>query len=242
MPRLPYLTAEEIRGSGRGEVRRVMRLAEGDIQARACGLAGELFPLPERRRQIRVLDCGAGSGLYAAKLAALGFGNIAAVDIEDYRADEYRGAMREFKAADLSADPLPWPEASFGLITALCLLPHLENPHHFLREVRRAITEDGVFLTSLPHIGSLLARKLYFLTGEIEHYPVANNHISVFTPAVFTKTVLRYFTLQRVEYWTDIGKIRRGRLGRLKTFGLGRGWRPFGRWFGHEVIYILNPR
>lgn len=99
-----------------------------------------------------------------------------------------------------------------------------------------------MFIASFPHIGSLTVRKRYFLSGDLEPYPVSKNHISVFTPAIFKTTVLRYFTLTRTTYWTDIEKIRRGRLGIIKAVGLTRGWSRFEEWFAHEVMYVLTRR
>lgn len=244
---LPYLTAEEIRAARVENVRLELEQHSSPGADVGCDLieqyAGVLPRMP--RETLRVLDCGTASGIFPGRLVKRGFRGIAAVDIDDYRNGEakHSGAITEFRIADLSSEPIPWPDNSFEIVTAWCVLPHLENLHQCIREVHRVLTNGGIFFISMPHIGSLLARKNFFRRGEIERYIEQNNHISLFPPAVFKKTVLRYFTLADTEYWVNRSKLAESRFGWLKCASVERAWsgkEKFRAWFGNEVLYVLK--
>jgi|GEM_PF-1727660 len=244
---LPYLTAAEIRGPAAAKARAALEGHFGD----AAGIGAAFI---ERWRselplfsELHALDCGTASGYFAEELGRIGIRTIAAVDIDDYRASEIRerGLIRDFQTADLSSDPLPWPDASFDLVTAWCVLPHLENPFHFVREVARVLKPGGIFFWSMPNVASLLSRKNFLRSGELERYSTKNNHIAIFTPALVEKIFSPAFRIRAREYTLDIAKLRQSRFGWLKVAGAQRVW--FGRerfraWFGTDILYACTKR
>ena len=212
-------------------------------------LARELLRkhLTHDRSALKILDTGTSSGSFCNMLATEGFREIYAVDIDDYRSDDVLAAdvIKEFKTADLSTDMLPWPDDFFDAITGWCIVPHLENPHHFIREAHRTLKKKGYLFMSMPHVTSLFARKRFFRHGEIERYSAENDHIAILTPALVQKTILKYFDLAEIAYFIDIEKIARGRFGWLKKLALTKDWhyrKAFEKLYGHNIVYVLTKR
>lgn len=57
-------------------------------------------------------------------------------------------------------------------------------------------------MTSI-NINSPSHRRYFFRYGDFPGYHERNNHIAIFTPAIFKKTVLKYFELVGKEYFTS---------------------------------------
>ena len=197
------------------------------------------------RSQVKILDCGTAGGGFVQDLHQAGFGNLYGLDIDEYLPQERRKLLKEFKTADLSFDPIPWPDNFFSLATAWCVLPHLENPHNFVREIHRTLTPGGLFIMSLVNISSKPNRKYFLRHGEFPSYHKRNNHITLFTPAIFEKTILRYFELAGKEYFITPrifsgwrGKIRR--LGRFMFSFNGYLSSVLADRWGAKVIYVLR--
>ena len=102
----------------------------------------------------RVLDLGCGSGYGTAELAGVAretTGVDNSFEAIEYAAAHYPG-VRFFP---LSATELPFPDASFDLVTAFELIEHLEDWARLLREARRVLDPSGVLIVSTPN-------KLYY--------------------------------------------------------------------------------
>lgn len=246
---LPYYTADEIRNSKKREIQEAYaRYYGGDIvlEGQAVNVVNAYLPCG-RRGELKVCDFGAASGAFLKELYHEGFRELYAVDLDDYMDGQVKssGIIKEFKLVDLSFDTLTWPDEYFDVISAWCLLPHLENPFHAMREISRLLKPGGIFMASMPHIASLFAKKLYFRSGEISRYTAENDHIAILTPAVFTKAMGGQFVKKGIEYFTDIPKIRAGRLGWIKTKGITKNWRGRKKceeWFGHQIIYVFQKK
>lgn len=169
------------------------------------------------------------------------------MDIDDYIDPEYKKILKEFKTADLSYDKLPWQDNFFDLLTAWCLVPHLENPFNFIREAHRVLKTSGMLIFSSINVTSPSHKKYFYKTGDFPGYHERNNHISVITPAIFKKTILRYFDLVGTEYFITPrifdgfrGRIRRvvydlfAKVPRLKLW-LDQRW-------GAKIFYILKKK
>ncbi|MDP3800217.1 MAG: class I SAM-dependent methyltransferase, partial [bacterium] len=174
--------------------------------------------------------------------------NIYGVDIDDYLSPDNRPLIKEFKTADLSFDKIPWPDASFNVVTAWCVLPHLENPHNFVREAYRVLDSNGLYIISLVNIISWPNRKYFLTHREFPSYHANNNHIAFFTPSVFKKTVLKYFELIGTEYFITPrifygfkGNIRKYLLKISYAISDSIGGFLTARW-GAKVVYILKKK
>lgn len=113
----------------------------------------------------RVLDIGCGAGYGTAELAQHAQ-SATGIDISGdaivYASEHYRIPNAAFLAA--SATAIPFPAASFDLITAFEVIEHLENWHELLIEARRLLRPDGTFLVSTPN-------KLYYAESRAKEGP-----------------------------------------------------------------------
>ena len=119
----------------------------------------------------RVLELGCGSGALTRRLSDDGF-EIRAVDLT---LDGYQ-AEAEAQAMDLNedfADRLG--DRSYDLIVAIELLEHLENPHHFLRQVTKLMTPETRLWLSFPNLHLYMStwkflRDTSFISWNIHQY------------------------------------------------------------------------
>jgi SAM-dependent methyltransferase len=100
----------------------------------------------------RALDAGCGTGYGAVELARQGW-NVTAFDIAP---DAMAFAREHLTAPNLhylraSVGAMPFAPASFDLITAFEVIEHLADWRALLREARRVLAPQGVFLVSTPN-------------------------------------------------------------------------------------------
>lgn len=101
------------------------------------------------RRFTRALDLG-GRGVVAPRLAARGIPFVVSSDLSGAMA---RGAGGLPVAAD--EEVLPFAEASFDLVVASLSLHWVNDLPGALIQIRRALAPDGLFLASMPALGTL---------------------------------------------------------------------------------------
>ena len=119
----------------------------------------------------RVLELGSGSGALTQRLIDEGF-EVRAVDLT---LDGYQ-AKAEAQAMDLNADfAEQLGDKDYDLIAAIELLEHLENPHHFLRQIRKLMSPDTCLWLSFPNLSLYLSTWKFlwdttFISWNIHHY------------------------------------------------------------------------
>lgn len=206
---------------------------------------GEYFDTKNQR----ILDLGPASGGFVRQIYGAGHTNVAGVDLDDYRDKDNKNLFREFKTADLSWEQIPWPDAFFEIVTAWCVLPHLENPFYAAREVHRVLQKDGIFIMTTPYLTSKPSIDYFVKNHDFGSYRASNNHLVLFTRGLVEKTILRYFDLADVEYHfrTKIfeqgtkGKLRRALWRLAGLFGSETRKKLARRW-AHNVVYILRKK
>ncbi|MHA1597464.1 MAG: class I SAM-dependent methyltransferase [Alphaproteobacteria bacterium] len=119
----------------------------------------------------RVLELGCGSGALTQRLADDGF-QVRAVDLslESFKAEAQAQAM------DLNtdfADTLG--DGGYDLIVAVELLEHLENPHHFLRQVAKLMSPETRLWLSFPNLHLYLSTWKFladtsFISWNVQQY------------------------------------------------------------------------
>lgn len=119
----------------------------------------------------RALELGCGSGALTQRLSDNGFG-VRAVDLE---LDGYQ-AEADALAMDLNEDfAARLGDRDYDLIVAIELLEHLENPHHFLRQVKSMMTSETRLWVSFPNLYLHMStwkflRDTSFISWNIQQY------------------------------------------------------------------------
>jgi 2-polyprenyl-3-methyl-5-hydroxy-6-metoxy-1,4-benzoquinol methylase len=132
------------------------------------------------------LDIGAGEGVLIEEM-----GKSLHLQSEacDFHIERFKPAAQvKITKTDLNADPLPYPDSSFELVTSTEVIEHLENPRRFFREIARILKPGGTAIISTPNVLNVKSRIKYLGTGFFnlfEPLPLfssekysANSHIS----------------------------------------------------------------
>ncbi len=205
-------------------------------QGNAEEIIRKYIPLSD---DLEILDCGTGNGTFLKQLHTLGFTKLYATDIDNYLSDEARGFVKDFQKVDLSFDRLSYGDNKFDLITAWCVIPHLENPFHFMREVHRLLKPGGLFIFSTININSGGHRKYFYQNGELPGYHEKNNHISIITNKVLRKTAQKYFDFIGLEELIA-PRIFKGALGRFRKIAFFFFKNYLQKRWGAKIAYILR--
>ena len=102
------------------------------------------LPLPAGAR---VLDAGCGSGRTLEELDR--YGEVFGIELDPGAASVAQSRRRgEVRVGRL--EELPWPDASFDLITCLDVIEHTPDDRVTLRELRRVCRPGGFLLVTVP--------------------------------------------------------------------------------------------
>jgi SAM-dependent methyltransferase len=165
------------------------------VERAAAGLHAAVF---ERFRALvpppaHVLDCGAGTGAWAARLFNAGYSSLIAADIDR----EAFAAHVPFFAADLNA-PFARPALElsgrrFDALTAIEVIEHLENPSHFLRQCVQCLAPHGRLFVTTPNPACLPGRLKFLRSGDLRMFDAKGDptHITPLTIPVFTRLAER---------------------------------------------------
>ena len=116
------------------------------------------------RTGLRAVDLGAGPGAMAARLHSLGC-DVIAVDRDSNGFEaEVPHVCLDFNHPDFSSH---FAHFSFGLVTAIEVIEHVESPIGFLRNIGRLLTPGGVAVLTTPNVDSMPARSKFLMQGKI---------------------------------------------------------------------------
>jgi 2-polyprenyl-3-methyl-5-hydroxy-6-metoxy-1,4-benzoquinol methylase len=151
----------------------------------------------------RVLDAGCGTGYGAVILRDAGASQVVGVDIaaavvEAARSQE--GPALNFEQGD--AARLPYPDASFDLVTCFEVIEHVPDPSAMLGELARVLDPAGVLAISSPNA---------------DRYPAGNpHHRREFTTSEFRALLGEAFPSVRLlaqHQWVSSAVFEQGDLG-----------------------------
>jgi len=188
-----------------------------------------------------MLDLGCGNGDLLLRLKNK-FQNLYGADIVSYL-NKSATEKIDFKIIDLNTEELPYGDRQFNLVTAFQVIEHLENPFLVMREIKRVLKPDGLFLFSVPNPYNLSFKIKFLFSDNMPPWTRENNHLLFFTKAVLEKTYGAEFELLKsiyqngsVPFW---GRLR-------KIFGRGVQKHltilPRSKHFARRVCYVLRKR
>ena len=114
----------------------------------------------------QILDVACGTGGFLRSCQLLG-AKVSGVDLSNIAINNCQSAMPEGSFHSCSAEQLPFPDASFDIITCLGSLEHFVNPVNALREMVRVAKPDATYVILVPN-EDFLTRKLGLFSGTYQ--------------------------------------------------------------------------
>lgn len=170
------------------------------VERTAAGLHASLMShLPPLAKDVPILDVGCGTGAWLARLAAEGFTQLHGID-QDVGAFGCAGAT--CSQANLNLDDVGLGDRRFGLISAIEVLEHLENPGRLFFHVQRHLAPDGCLLLTTPNLHSIAARLRFLMTGRLPEFDHKGDPTHIYPVLlVALERVLPRYGLRLVEKW-----------------------------------------
>jgi len=224
---LPYLNAQEIQEQKQRIAVAMAHKPNYFIRS------GEVLRLVEKLadKNHQILEVGCGAGDLASSMIDQGYHHLDLLDIDDYLRDDIKNRVH-LALADLSYNKLPYTDNKFDLLLAIAIVEHLENPYNFVREAARVLKPGAKMLMAIPYIFSWRSRWRFMTRGDLFGYSKQNNHITLFTKAVFNKVFWPHFNLEQEIYGESYVEI----FGRKLKFSGG------GKYFSNKILYILEKK
>lgn len=97
-----------------------------------------------------VLDVGCGTGDNLEMLAAASGRPVLGTDLSTYALQHARLDGGAVRTAVALAEHLPFPDASFGMVTSMDVVEHLDDDVVGLREYWRVLADHGLLLLTVP--------------------------------------------------------------------------------------------
>ncbi len=123
-------------------------------RGRRAIIAAELDRIPVRA-PASVLDAGCGSGRTLLELRR--YGEVSGIELDEDAA-AYASARGPFEVHVGRLEQMPWPDATFDLITCLDVIEHTPDDVLTLRELRRVCKPGGWLLVTVPAYQTLWSR------------------------------------------------------------------------------------
>ncbi|HWN97345.1 MAG TPA: class I SAM-dependent methyltransferase [Methylomirabilota bacterium] len=101
----------------------------------------------------RLVDCGAGTGTFAAEMAR--FCRVEAVDDHEESLILARQRLSPDQVKRGTCVNLPYPDASVDVLTALDVIEHVADDHKAMAEFSRVLKPNGVAVITVPALQAL---------------------------------------------------------------------------------------
>lgn len=138
------------------------------VERTISGLHDSLIhSLPKLSPDTPVLDIGCGTGAWLERLANIGFSQLYGVDRDT---NQFATNKATCLPANLDFDDLGLEDQTFGLITAIEVIEHLENPGRIFYHVARVLKDDGYFLLTTPNVHSISSRLKFLIKGKLASF------------------------------------------------------------------------
>lgn len=156
-----------------------------------------------------VLDIGCGTGAWLERLAHEGFSDLHGIDRDtaQFKATSAKCVAANVDDSDVQLD------GSYGLITAIEVIEHLENPGRLFKLVSKHLASDGVFIMTTPNVLSLAARVRFLLKGDVPSFDGKGDptHLFPVLPIMLARVLPRHsLTLTRTWSYPRVGYLAYG--------------------------------
>ena len=247
---MKYLTAEELLESDKDYSHEILEKCVG--KSVRDNFAFKIFDLNLKKNfgdmvgEIKILDIGSANSAFAKQMIENNYHNVYGLDLDDYVIDKNKDIFQDFKKCDLSWERIPWPDGFFDVAAAWCVLPHLENPFHCIREVSRVLKKGGIFIFTAPYLASKPSMDYFIKHKDFGSYRASNNHLVLFPKGVVEKSVFKYFDLVDIEYHfrTKIFKGWRGAIRKIlykAAKSAGDKWRKkIAKRWAYNIFYVVE--
>lgn len=127
----------------------------------------KMLELAEKENKSRVLDFGAGSGIFMPSLSNE-FKNVNCIDLKleslNYVKNKFNLKNIEINKAKKDSVKLPYPDNFFDVIFAPDVLEHFRNSSQIQKEFKRVLKKGGVLIVSGPTENLIyrLCRRIFF--------------------------------------------------------------------------------
>lgn len=156
--------------------------------------------IPEINSNISVLDIGCGTGAWLERLATKGYHDLYGIDLDVSQVATDKAAILQ---ANLDNDELAFDDKKFGLISAIEVIEHLENPGRLFHYVAKHLDNNGFFLLTTPNIHSVLCRFRFLVTGELKQFDAKGDPTHIY-PVLLTslERILPRYQLEVFKKWS----------------------------------------
>ncbi|MBC7327227.1 class I SAM-dependent methyltransferase [bacterium] len=171
----------------------------------------------------KILDAGCGSGGFLSLLKGMGF-QVYGFDISPTAVEMAKKIYELRNVINCSWEALPPEWYGFTVITAIEVVEHLEEPLAFVTRMRDLLSENGIFILSVPNRNRLGEKCVYRIRENYPPYHLTRWSVEALSallkkagfkkiiikplapPTVAIKEQIR-FSLAPYSYWTKIGKL-----------------------------------
>lgn len=155
--------------------------------------------IPQLSYNTPILDIGCGTGAWLERLAKQGFSCLYGIDQD---VAQFQTSKATCSQANLDYDDLGLGKQEFGLITAIEVIEHLENPGRLFYHVTKHLAPDGYLLITTPNIHSVGCRLRFLVTGNLKSFDTKGDPTHIY-PVLLTSLnrVLPRYSLKLVQKW-----------------------------------------
>ena len=151
------------------------------------------------RKDLKILDAGAGHGAFSRRLYDEGF-RVSACDLDPAN---FRFGKIECKQADITRE-LPYEDDSFDVVLLIEVMEHIHDHRNLFRECHRVLKPGGILFFSTPNIMSLKSRMRFLLNGFFYAFKPLDYSRDDGRQHVASMTIDQYSYLSAISGFSDI--------------------------------------
>lgn len=119
-----------------------------------------------------VLDFGAGHGALSARLFDMGYDVTAAdTNLDVFKAaGQVKFEQLNFDRVDEVERFVTFHRESFDVVCGIEVIEHLEDPWHYVRNLKSMLKPGGIMILTTPNVTSWLSRLIFLFRGRFHQF------------------------------------------------------------------------